>query len=216
MLYEYKGAFDFKKVIQKLKHTVLLPIGRLESRIPSLTIETENKLTERMATWISKEMDCLQLPSLSYGQVRCLTSIPENTDMSHETLINVLVDIGRNLYLYGFRLLVMINGYPENQQTLREVAHRLHENYPSMSVYLFYYPEMLVCADLTQEPLGVSTCNQDVTNTYEGTAPTLNAVKDSTTTAVLEHSKMAIQEHQLYTALQSIIVLLTHAQQHLA
>lgn len=140
MQYEHLNAFDFKEAVKKAKRTALLPVGAIEAHGPHLPLGTDNLLAERLAKRVAEQTGALQLPVVAYGQVWSLRHFPGSINISNETLIRLIVDIGKSLYFQGFRILAMINGHLGNTVALKEAARKLFDEYQDMKIYYFFYP----------------------------------------------------------------------------
>jgi creatinine amidohydrolase len=140
MLYEYLNSFDFQKAVRKAKHTALLPVGAVEAHGPHLPLGTDNLLAERLARRVAEQTGALQLPVIAYGQVWSLRRFPGSLNISNDTLIRLIVDIGRSLHFQGFRILAVINGHLGNNPALKEAARILYDEIRELKVYHFFYP----------------------------------------------------------------------------
>src|SRR5699024_1122899 len=64
-------------------------------------------------------------------------------NISNDSMIRFLVDIGTSLSDQGFTTFVMINGHLGNQVALKEAARVLYEKRSNMKVYYFFYLGMI-------------------------------------------------------------------------
>jgi creatinine amidohydrolase len=140
MRYEHLSSFDFQEAVRKARYTALLPVGAVEAHGPHLPLGTDNLLAERLALRVAERTGALLLPVISYGQVWSLRRFPGSINISNDTLIRLIVDIGRSLHFQGFRILAMINGHLGNAPALKEAARILYDEIRELKVYYFFYP----------------------------------------------------------------------------
>lgn len=141
MKFELENSFDVKDKIEK-SEIAIMPIGAVEAHGPHLPLGTDTILAERLSARLAKEVGAFVLPSLPYGQVWSLRNFPGSINISNESLIPFLVDIGKSLYKQGFKTWVMINGHLGNQVALKEAARILFDEYSDFKVFYFFYPGM--------------------------------------------------------------------------
>jgi creatinine amidohydrolase len=139
MNFQEQNSYEIKEHIEKSK-VAILPIGAVEAHGPHLPLGTDNFLAERLSTKIAEQTNGLMLPTLPYGQVWSLKNFPGSINVSNESLIGMLVDIGESLYEQGFRIFAMVNGHLGNAVALKEAARKLYQRYPDFKIFYFFYP----------------------------------------------------------------------------
>lgn len=141
MQLQYENSFDIQDKIQHSKLAVL-PVGAVEAHGPHLPLGTDNLLAERLAEKFAARVNGIVLPTLSYGQVWSLKNFPGSINISNESMIRFIVDIGKSLHQQGFEIFTMVNGHLGNGTALKEAARMLYEMFPDMRIYYFFYPGM--------------------------------------------------------------------------
>ncbi|MDE8565574.1 creatininase family protein [Anoxybacillus rupiensis] len=141
MKFEYENSFEVKHKIQERK-IAILPIGAIEAHGPHLPLSTDNILAERLSEKLAEKVHAFVLPTLPYGQVWSLRDFPGSINISNESLISVLVDIGTSLYKQGFRIWAIVNGHLGNQPALKDAARVLYDQFQDFKVFYFFYPGM--------------------------------------------------------------------------
>ncbi|MDO6450456.1 creatininase family protein [Oceanobacillus profundus] len=141
MQFQYQNSFEVKDSIHKSK-IAILPIGAVEAHGPHLPLGTDNLLAERLSEKLAERVNAFVLPTLPYGQVWSLRNFPGSINISNDSLMNFLVDIGESLYKQGFTTFAMVNGHLGNGPALKDAARVLFENCPEMRVFYFFYPGM--------------------------------------------------------------------------
>lgn len=141
MQFQFQNSFDVKDRIHQSK-IAILPIGAVEAHGPHLPLGTDNILAERLSKKLADRVNGLVLPTLPYGQVWSLRGFPGSINISNNSLINFLVDIGESLYKQGFTTFCMVNGHLGNGPALKDAARVLFETCPEMRVFYFFYPGM--------------------------------------------------------------------------
>lgn len=141
MYFQYKNSFEIKKQINQAK-IAILPVGAVEAHGPHLPLGTDNILAEKLSEKLAEHVNGFVLPTLPYGQVWSLRHFPGSINVSNDSLIHFIVDIGESLYQQGFTTFAMVNGHLGNGTALKEAARILFETCPDMRVFYFFYPGM--------------------------------------------------------------------------
>jgi creatinine amidohydrolase len=139
MIFQNENSFDVKEKIQNSK-IAILPIGAVEAHGPHLPLGTDNYLAERLSERVAEKTGAFVLPTLPYGQVWSLKNFPGSINVSNDSLISMLVDIGTSLYEQGFRVFAMINGHLGNAVALKEAARKLYSLHPDFKILYLFYP----------------------------------------------------------------------------
>lgn len=141
MKFQNENSYEVKDKIIK-KQVAILPIGAVEAHGPHLPLGTDNFLAERLSERLAERIDAFVLPTLPYGQVWSLKNFPGSINISNESLINILVDIGESLHRQGFNIFAMVNGHLGNAVALKEAARKLYDSCPKLTVLYLFYPGM--------------------------------------------------------------------------
>jgi creatinine amidohydrolase len=139
MIFQNENSFDVKEKIEKSK-VAILPIGAVEAHGPHLPLGTDNFLAERLSERVAEKTGAFVLPTMPYGQVWSLKNFPGSINISNESLISFLYDMGVSLYEQGFRVFVMINGHLGNAVALKEAARKLYSQFPDYKILYLFYP----------------------------------------------------------------------------
>lgn len=139
MIFQNENSYEVKDKIEKSK-VAILPIGAVEAHGPHLPLGTDNYLAERVSERVAEKTGAFVLPTLPYGQVWSLKNFPGSINISNESLISLLVDMGNSLYEQGFRVFAMINGHLGNAVALKEAARKLYHQFPDFKILYLFYP----------------------------------------------------------------------------
>jgi creatinine amidohydrolase len=139
MIFQNENSFDVKEKIEKSK-VAILPIGAVEAHGPHLPLGTDNFLAERLSERVAEKTGAFVLPTMPYGQVWSLKNFPGSINISNESLISFLYDMGVSLYEQGFRVFVMVNGHLGNAVALKEAARKLYSQFPDYKILYLFYP----------------------------------------------------------------------------
>jgi len=150
MQFQYDNSFDIKEKIDNSK-IAILPVGAVEAHGPHLPLGTDNLLAERLSEKLAGRVNGYVLPTLPFGQVWSLHNFPGSINISNDSLIRFLVDIGESLYHQGFTTFAMVNGHLGNGSALKEAARAMYESCPEMRVFYFFYPGMNKAASEVRE-----------------------------------------------------------------
>lgn len=150
MKYQDENAFDVKEQIRE-NNVAILPVGAVEAHGPHLPLGTDNILAERLATKLAERVNGYELPLLPFGQVWSLKEFPGSLNVSNQSMVSLLTDIGTSLHRQGFRVFVMLNTHLGNATALKEAARELFEICPELKVFYFFYPGMNEVAHKVRE-----------------------------------------------------------------
>lgn len=139
MIFQNENSFEVKEKIQNSK-IAILPIGAVEAHGPHLPLGTDNYLAERLSERVAEQTGAFVLPTLPYGQVWSLKNFPGSINVSNDSLISMLVDIGISLYDQGFKVFAMVNGHLGNAVALKEAARKLYSLHPNFKILYLFYP----------------------------------------------------------------------------
>ncbi|MDN4075935.1 creatininase family protein [Fictibacillus terranigra] len=157
MMFQNETSYTVKEKIDE-SQIAILPIGAVEAHGPHLPLGTDNYLAERLAEKVAARTGALVLPTLPYGQVWSLKNFPGSINITNESLIRFLFDMGISLYEQGFRLFVMLNGHLGNAVALKEAARQLYNKFPDFRVlYLFYPGVKQVTEEVRETPTAHTT-----------------------------------------------------------
>lgn len=94
---------------------VVLPVGATEQHGPHLVTGTDSFFAENLAVAAAAKTGDLVLPTLAYGcSLGHTDHWPGTLSLDPETMARVVCEIGRWVYLSGFRKLVILNGHATN------------------------------------------------------------------------------------------------------
>jgi creatinine amidohydrolase len=156
MIFQNENSFEVKEKIQNSK-IAILPIGAVEAHGPHLPLGTDNYLAERLSERVAAKTGAFVLPTLPYGQVWSLKNFPGSINISNESLISLLVDIGVSLYEQGFRVFAMINGHLGNAVAMKEAARKLYSQFPDFKILYLFYPGVKKVTDEVRETVSSHT-----------------------------------------------------------
>ncbi len=113
--------------------TVVLPVGALEQHGPHLPVLVDDLVVEavalRAAEAAAQSVPVTVAPVLPYGSSDHHLAFFA-LSLRSETLLRVLMDLGRSLAQVGFRRLFLLNGHGGNDDLIRQAARDLSLDYP--------------------------------------------------------------------------------------
>lgn len=107
-----------------------LPVAAIEQHGPHLPINTDELITQHVSVESARKATqsgthvCVA-PIISYGVSGHHLPYPGVLTLSHETLVNVLVEISESLILSGFKRIFILNGHGGNQSSISMAAEQL-------------------------------------------------------------------------------------------
>ena len=141
----------FKKYSQQME-AVILPIGTTEAHGPHCPLGTDFLIPERIAALIDSKMNSriLIAPTVNYGCSWGLKVFPGTINISTETMMRYLVEIGTSLLQWGLKKQVFLNGHGGNRPALRTAAQHLADAGAQVLVidwWADYMPQILEICD---------------------------------------------------------------------
>ncbi len=115
--------------IDRARLIALLPVGATEQHGPHLPLSVDSRiaaaLIKRVADTLPADFPLSILPMLHYGVSPEHADFPGTLTLSAETMIAVLLEIGRSVAAAGIRKLAILNTHGGQPQILDIVAQRL-------------------------------------------------------------------------------------------
>ena len=139
MNYQEQNSSDIKNIIKEFK-VAILPLGAVEAHGPHLPLGTDNYLAESLSQKLAKKIKCLVFPAVYYGQVWSLEDFPGSISLSNNTLINILYEIGKSMYLNGFNIFAIVNAHLGNSVAIKEAQRKLFSEFPDFKTLNLFYP----------------------------------------------------------------------------
>ena len=100
---------------------IVLPTGSTEQHA-YLSLETDNRLAERVAVEAAEPLGVPVLPVLAYGVAPGFAAYPGSPSISQENYVSVLGDLLRSLRGQGFRRILIVNGHGGNSFAFERVS----------------------------------------------------------------------------------------------
>ncbi len=123
----------------KANTLIIQPIGAIEQHGPHLPLAVDSVIatavTGRALSQLDQAVHAYALPTLCYGKSNEHVGFPGTITLSVSTLLAVLMELAKSLYLSGFRKLILINGHGGQPQVLEIVARDLREQYSDLMVF---------------------------------------------------------------------------------
>lgn len=107
--------------------TVLIPVGTVEAHGHHLPLGTDVLIPNEIAEAVDARMGdrILLAPEVNYGHSWYLSIYPGTVDISSETLVNYLFEIGKGFLKWGFQNIIFLNGHGGNNPALTIVSEKL-------------------------------------------------------------------------------------------
>lgn len=107
--------------------TVLIPVGTVEAHGHHLPLGTDVLIPSEIAEAVDARMgdQILLAPEVNYGHSWYLSIYPGTVDISSETLVNYLFEIGKGFLKWGFQNIIFLNGHGGNNPALTIVSEKL-------------------------------------------------------------------------------------------
>ncbi len=133
--------FSWPKAAEAAKRdgaTLIWPFGACEQHGPHLPLATDNLFAERILVAVLDRMPehfpIWKLPSQLFGFSPEHASFPGTISLSAEFLLQLVLEVGRQISSMGFRRLVLFNAHGGQIGLLQAAARELRLQCPSMAV----------------------------------------------------------------------------------
>lgn len=112
----------------KRKDTVIVPVGSLENHGKHMPLGTDTIIPGRIAELVNERYpDVVIAPTLPYGATEDLRGFAGTVSLGVEGLRLVLSSICNQLYDYGFRRFIILNGHGGNNKPIELVGLDLYK-----------------------------------------------------------------------------------------
>ena len=111
----------------KRKDTVLLPIGSTENHGSHMALGTDMLVPDYIAGEIDKELDILITPATPFGAADHHAAFPGSLSIGVDGLYMVLSRVCGDLFRYGARKFIFLNGHGGNSPALSRVGLELNQ-----------------------------------------------------------------------------------------
>ena len=124
----YLSKMNYREVEQYVKtsDTILIPVGSLENHGLHLPLGTDFIIPDEIARLIDRRSDLLIAPTINYGATDDLCGFAGTVSIGTEGLICLLRSICDQLYRYGFRHFLILNGHGGNTSAIQSVGMHLY------------------------------------------------------------------------------------------
>ncbi|MGH7003829.1 MAG: creatininase family protein [Alphaproteobacteria bacterium] len=115
--------------LDRARLIALLPVGATEQHGPHLPLSVDSRiaaaLVKRVAEGLPAEFPLSVLPMLHFGVSPEHADFPGTLSLSAETMLALLMDVGRSVAAAGIRKLVILNSHGGQPQILDVAAQKL-------------------------------------------------------------------------------------------
>ena len=111
----------------KTHDIAVIPVGSIENHGSHLALGTDFMVPSKIAEQIDRETDVLILPAVPYGVADSHMGFAGTISLGYDGLLLVMRRICNQLYGYGVRRFVFLNGHGGNDGVLQEVGIELNE-----------------------------------------------------------------------------------------
>ena len=124
----YLAEMNYLQVEEYLKKSdaILIPVGSLENHGKHMPLGTDTLIPDKIAQLLSERCDLLIAPTVNYGATDDLFGFAGTVSIGTEGLIALLRAITDQLYRYGFRRFLILNGHGGNTAAIQAVGNHLY------------------------------------------------------------------------------------------
>ena len=106
--------------------TIIIPIGSLENHGKHMPLGTDTMIPDKISSYINMRSDIVIAPTINYGATDDLSGFPGTVSIGTEGLTQLLKAICDQLYQYGFRHFMILNGHGGNSAAINTVGMYLY------------------------------------------------------------------------------------------
>ena len=124
----YLSKMNYREVEAYLKtsDSIVIPVGSLENHGLHMPLGTDTLIPDKIAQLIDGRSDLLIAPTVNYGATDDLCGFAGTVSIGTEGLIALLTAICDQLYRYGFRHFLILNGHGGNIAAISAVGMHLY------------------------------------------------------------------------------------------
>ena len=124
----YLAHMNYLEVNEYLQHhdSIVIPVGSLENHGLHMPLGTDFLIPDEIARLIHNKSPLLIAPTVNYGATDDLVGFPGTVSIGTEGLIALLRSICDQLYDYGFRHFLILNGHGGNTAAIQTVGMHLY------------------------------------------------------------------------------------------
>ena len=124
----YLAHLNYREVEEYLKHhdSIVIPVGSLENHGLHMPLGTDFLIPDEIARLLNEKSPVLIAPTVNYGATDDLCGFPGTVSLGTEGLIALLRTICDQLYRYGFRHFLILNGHGGNTAAIQAVGMELY------------------------------------------------------------------------------------------
>jgi creatinine amidohydrolase len=131
MRFEDLNWMDIERYLEQ-ENRLILVLGACEQH-GYLSLLTDVRIPQALADSASQQTGILVAPALNFGSSPYFLSYPGTISLRLGTLLNVVEDMVRSVYGYGFRRLLILNGHGGNDPARGRLYELLNEM-PELSI----------------------------------------------------------------------------------
>ncbi|MBR4956151.1 MAG: creatininase family protein [Lentisphaeria bacterium] len=124
----YLAHMNYREVEEYLRHhdSIIIPVGSLENHGLHMPLGTDFLIPDEIARLLDERSPILIAPTVNYGATDDLAGFPGTVSIGTEGLIALLRSICDQLYRYGFRHFLILNGHGGNTAAIQAVGMHLY------------------------------------------------------------------------------------------
>lgn len=148
----YLAKMNYLEVEEYLKKSdaIVIPVGSLENHGKHMPLGTDFMIPDKIAQLLDERSELLIAPTVNYGATDDLVGFPGTVSLGVDGLTALLTAIVDQLYRYGFRRFMILNGHGGNNAAIQAVGMHLYRK----GAYLANFNWWLIAGQLNKEWAG--------------------------------------------------------------
>lgn len=139
----YIPEMTWEEVGEALKEAkvAVIPVGSMEQHGPHLPLQSDTVFVLYICRKAAEEVYPIALvtPPVSIGISRHHIKFPGTLTLRHETLIDLLMDVGWSLKQHGVKKVALINGHGGNNPVVKIAARKMFDELGLLTASLSYW-----------------------------------------------------------------------------
>tara|TARA_Y100000589_G_scaffold162248_1_gene154210 strand:+ start:2278 stop:3069 length:792 start_codon:yes stop_codon:yes gene_type:complete len=137
--YEYLSWPEIKNIAEKKRSTIIWPFGAVEQHGPHLPLATDSifvdEILNEVLKLIPKEIPLKRIPTQCIGFSPEHLSFEGTLSLSSDLITSMIVEVGKQLSMMGFKRLILLNGHGGQISLLQTSARELRKISPELNVF---------------------------------------------------------------------------------
>lgn len=126
MRLEHHSWMQIQEYFEK-KDIVIVPLGSVENHGSHLGLGTDFIIPDKIVELLESKVDILSIPVMPFGMADHHMNFPGTLSIGHDGLFLIMTKIIEQLFNYGARKIIFLNGHGGNTPVLNRIALNMNK-----------------------------------------------------------------------------------------